>query len=590
MEFFTLSKLFDGSARYFIPGYQRGYSWKQKQIDDFFRDIDLISDSHYTGIITVKKLEDDFFELVDDQQRLTTAILTVSALIHAKKNESKAFDREFISKKYIKNNSGPILSYEDDSDSEYLQKILGGSRLVSSKRLNVYRRNILEAAALIKKYVLDMSQEEIDIFFVKMTSKMHFHCYEIKSDQISYQMFESINFRGVDLKIFEVLKNRLMSISYLIYGNEIQSHDALKLQIKNSWTASYAALGLNAKIINEDSFLRIHSLYYHNIQNSSVEEVVLNENLSIINARKGLISYTEIFDYAESIERASKLYAWMKSDFIKIKELRSLEEQIEKNRRIGYGNFEALILCSLEKFILGKIDSQKIDRLLKCCERYCFLVFGLVDKRRDHKKSHHNKLAHELFTETSAIEKVVELIENSINDADGEYINFNTIAGVVQSRFHSEGGYYSNWRIELKYLLAEWEEFNGVKISDIDEFEIEHIFPQDPKGEALMVYSEWYKEGIEDFFINDIGNLALIERDLNKEALNHDFNIKKNVYKKTALLKDVKKLNGWSKNEITNRGKKIIDFIWTRWNFPLNKTENYDENQLLAIAMKGVKR
>ena len=84
-----------------IPEYQRGYSWKEKQFFDFWEDIQMALSTqrkHYMGVITLKSIprtvwnkwiEQEFirkrkldpFYVIDGQQRLTTALILMQAII-----------------------------------------------------------------------------------------------------------------------------------------------------------------------------------------------------------------------------------------------------------------------------------------------------------------------------------------------------------------------------------------------------------------------------------------------------------------------------------------------------------------------------
>ena len=106
-----------------IPDYQRGYAWSQDDtrnpLRDFWEDLINLSDdrSHYTGVLTlreitveVQKHEPEFwliedhsykmYHIVDGQQRLTTFIIMIQALIELIKNlevnKNKDFDEIFL--------------------------------------------------------------------------------------------------------------------------------------------------------------------------------------------------------------------------------------------------------------------------------------------------------------------------------------------------------------------------------------------------------------------------------------------------------------------------------------------------------------
>ena len=101
-ELKSLSKIFS-ECIFRIPDYQRGYSWEQKHLKDFWNDIQQLPDgkNHYTGVLTLEPVtpeeyqrwEDDLWIInakryaplyvVDGQQRLTTAIVLLQAILEA---------------------------------------------------------------------------------------------------------------------------------------------------------------------------------------------------------------------------------------------------------------------------------------------------------------------------------------------------------------------------------------------------------------------------------------------------------------------------------------------------------------------------
>lgn len=99
-ELFSISKIFTENL-FRIPDYQRGYSWSEKQLKDFWSDIEQLEEGkqHYTGVLTLEPVpkidyqrwDDDLwiiqskryspFYVVDGQQRLTTTIILIQVLL-----------------------------------------------------------------------------------------------------------------------------------------------------------------------------------------------------------------------------------------------------------------------------------------------------------------------------------------------------------------------------------------------------------------------------------------------------------------------------------------------------------------------------
>jgi len=62
-ELFSLSKIFTENL-FRIPDYQRGYSWAEKQLKDFWNDIDQLEEGkhHYTGVLTLEQVPPPLFQ------------------------------------------------------------------------------------------------------------------------------------------------------------------------------------------------------------------------------------------------------------------------------------------------------------------------------------------------------------------------------------------------------------------------------------------------------------------------------------------------------------------------------------------------
>lgn len=162
-ELFSISEIFDRRILR-IPDFQRGFSWGERQLDDFWDDLEKVSQSkiHYTGLLTIEKVKvlanniakwnDTLFLLnadestkyspyyiVDGQQRITTAIILISAITERLENSSiiVGADKKSIIEKYIKvenpNGRTFIFGYEkDDPSYEFL-------------KANIYKQNAANA-------------------------------------------------------------------------------------------------------------------------------------------------------------------------------------------------------------------------------------------------------------------------------------------------------------------------------------------------------------------------------------------------------------------------------------------------------------
>ena len=118
-ELYSLQDIFN-QRLFRIPDYQRGYSWTEQQLNEFWEDvINLpIDREHYTGMISLRKINKDeaknwteefwlinnwgysAYHVVDGQQRLTTFIILINEIVKFYKslpeNEGKGYENIFI--------------------------------------------------------------------------------------------------------------------------------------------------------------------------------------------------------------------------------------------------------------------------------------------------------------------------------------------------------------------------------------------------------------------------------------------------------------------------------------------------------------
>src|SRR3989344_3100065 len=113
-EPYTFNKFISSHKFLLIPDFQRSYSWKIKQLNDFFSSISE-PDNAFIGIMVAAHPAGDekHLEIVDDQQRITTLCLGLIALRHQVKNVFSESERQ---RRLIRNISEQLEQYDPDLD------------------------------------------------------------------------------------------------------------------------------------------------------------------------------------------------------------------------------------------------------------------------------------------------------------------------------------------------------------------------------------------------------------------------------------------------------------------------------------------
>lgn len=305
-DLLSLTDLFNRSI-FRIPDYQRGYSWGNLQLEEFWSDIlNLLPDrDHYTGMISLKKLDKQYtdseswnderwlldnwnysaYHVVDGQQRLTTFIILINEIVnfYKKNNSDKDLNQIFVNSIPLKKieedflviskpDSADIIKtfkfgYEVDNPSYefFKHKILGepNSGLLNETfyTLNLENAKNFFAEKIVEEYNKN-GISSIEDIFKKITQKLKFNMYYIDNDFNVFVAFETMNNRGKRLSNLELLKNRLIYLS-TVFDEDEDNKNAVRNNINNTWKDVYGYLGKNkSRALSDEDFLQDHWIIY----------------------------------------------------------------------------------------------------------------------------------------------------------------------------------------------------------------------------------------------------------------------------------------------------------------------------------------
>lgn len=293
-----------------IPDYQRGYAWQREQLKDFWEDLVNLSGSrsHYTGVLTLKQIpardiaksdkeywlvEDHAYQvyhIVDGQQRLTTFIIFLQALVDFIKtvpeNQGKTDADIYITENLnvtelqnrylysIKPTGDRFRTYKfgytkDNPSYDYLRFSILGEPGGGSIEETFYTLNLSNAHGYFTGQIHELSalagMEGLQDVYKKLTKRFLFNEYVIKDEFDVFVAFETMNNRGKKLSDLELLKNRLIYLTTLYSDEDLDaaSRKSLRDTINDAWKEVYHQLGRNrTHPLNDDDFLRAHWIMY----------------------------------------------------------------------------------------------------------------------------------------------------------------------------------------------------------------------------------------------------------------------------------------------------------------------------------------
>lgn len=219
----TLAAIFqtNSSVHYVIPVYQRNYSWKDEQIETLFDDIKNEDIGYYVGNLLINT-DASSNNIIDGQQRLTTLSLMLLAIhenltsFYQKMNPTDPdFEKVSEARLDIKRQilDGDVVRLrlldKDQTVWENLVKVLQGENpgkwgnYFLSKRYKYIRNELL-------KGTLFPTPSELLTFYKKL---VNIELLQISVPNISdaYQVFASLNSKGMPLTPLDLLKNVYLS-------------------------------------------------------------------------------------------------------------------------------------------------------------------------------------------------------------------------------------------------------------------------------------------------------------------------------------------------------------------------------------------
>jgi hypothetical protein len=596
-EYLRLKK----AENFVIPEYQRGYSWDITQCDKLWQDIESFissnaSDPYFFGTIIIDCSHTNSFSLIDGQQRTTTFLLLLKALL-LRLNEaipkvpddedSEALKAGLRAKR---NKIMSILYKADDEDIPSMLKDQSKTKdilILDNKSINELYSNevkkIIEAEDYISAeqsvYKIPKKQKDnkytnhfrnFKFFFAKLGEKsesqinqfstiflQNCQVIEIRSWQIeqAITMFNSLNSTGMPLSDADI-------ISAQLYSNAGED----KSVFNHRWESiNKLANELSArKIIDIDGVLQ-QFMYINRALNKEYISIKEDGNVSVDVTTPGLRRYyTDI--KKELLEDPIQLCG----KFTKITMIWNDIQDYPSVKLLLKFNENAKLFLSgyLFRFDLTDITENKVTEICECLLRL-FTVLELSDVGYSS-----SKFKTFLFSENIKFVDSNISIESIKNDFN-EHLIKNWSEKNIED---SISEYDKNLLVFLnEYIYAKDK---GYKFDFSDNVNVEHIMPASGRN-IISIQRDASIVDKEEFatVVNKLGNKILLEEDINKSISNEWFKTKKqsSVISKSGY-KDSRypiaqaltsyPKDSWTKEDIENTTqkavKRIVKFIFNK--------------------------
>jgi hypothetical protein len=537
------------SENFVIPEYQRGYSWDITQCDKLWQDIEAFiscnaSDPYFFGTIIVDCSETSKFSLIDGQQRTTTFLLLLKALLiqlteaipkvpddeesealkaglKANRNKImailfKAEDEDIpaMLKDYTKTQN--ILILENKSINELFPKEV--KTIVEAADFKTSEQNVYKIPRKQKDNKYTNHFRNFKFFFEKLGEKSESQLnqfakiflekcqvIEIRSWQIeqAITMFNSLNSTGMPLSDADI-------ISAQLYSNAGDNKKIFNDQWENINQLANELSG--RKIIDLDAVLQ-QFMYINRAINKEYISINKEGNESVDVATPGLRRYytdirkellSEPLTLCNNLTKITNIWNTVK-DYPSVKLLLKCNE-----------NAKLFLSGYLYRYELTEITEENILDLCECLLRL-FTVLELSDAGYSS-----SKFKTFLFSENiKFVDKSVSIdtIKKEFNDHINDNWKQDNIADAIIE-------YEKNLLVFLnEYIYAKNK---GTKFDFAENVNIEHIMPS--SGRNLTTIQQDAKIATKEEFngiVNKLGNKILLEEDINKSIGNEWFKTKK---------------------------------------------------------------
>ncbi|WP_187850175.1 DUF262 domain-containing protein [Helicobacter pylori] len=576
MELLTLDGVIEKGV-FEIPSYQRGYAWQERQLKDFWNDLEHVSKLgdkfHYMHSLTLRglenELEDSAFEIIDGQQRLATSLILLGLLAKITQNKDP---------KYSLINLELVLSYKYYGLNEAFRAIMEEEKDLERFQTSFYAKNLIDAYAFFKEKISDTPMETLENMFDALTKKMLFSVVELNDNRIDpFSSFETINNRGKDLSTLELLKNRLHFVAHKICDEE--DLENLQQEINDTYTRIYHDLRF-FKDDHLESFLKHFVEYYYGEKRDFKKRLLEME----FNAHKRYTHNTPFSDEYDKIDEllfylsySSKVWYFLHTlddEELRIEITPKTLILLEKMRRLNAlsdNAFLPLLLSLLTIQLVGRsgdeqhYTTKELEDLLEYLERFGFLICGVTGKNTAKNKwiglAFKAIQACRFWGDKITIEDLPVLEKDFFK---GKHSGLELLEEYIHSKKNTEKWY--QWGKALNYLLYEYELYHNPETTlnfDSSLESIEHILSQKPDQGYSAKEKDWAKN---PHVVHALGNLLLIPKNANSSLSNKPFDEKRKAYLKGSYSeKEVAKNASFGVAQIKERSEKLLDFLIARY-------------------------
>lgn len=221
------------NINYLVPIYQRNYAWSETQIEQLIEDIESSIDgfnkNYFLGNLIVNQMDNNVYEVIDGQQRLTTLYLLEKYLGIVFAKEALRFE--------ARKKSNRTLSYVSDSSNQELIEELSSPEILKGFKIvdNYFKNKNIDKGRFTQKL------KRVFLIRVQVPQNIDLNHY-----------FEIMNTRGEQLELHEIAKAKLLEVLESDHDKDVAALIWEKCSDMNSYVQMNFNVDVRRKIFTED--------------------------------------------------------------------------------------------------------------------------------------------------------------------------------------------------------------------------------------------------------------------------------------------------------------------------------------------------
>lgn len=533
-----------------VPIYQRSYAWTRDEVSEFWSDLKSAfnegASEYFLGTIVLTKKDEVSSTIIDGQQRLASTAILLAAIRDEFVARGDAGRASTVQATYLANtdleSGGLIAKLTLNSEDAHLfdNRIIKASGTPDATKPS--HQLILDAYGYLRAQVKATADDaggtwakRLSQWVTFLLTKAKAMVLQVPTDADAYLIFETLNDRGADLTIADLLKNYLFG------------HAGTKLeQVRDGWMQILGALEISAENELFTTFLR----HYWSSLRGAVRERELYKSI-----KDHVVTDTQVAEFVTNLQGAAGIYAALLSsghdywDDLGA----TVRENIETLLRLELAQHRPLLLAVLQHFTAQ--EKKAVLRSLVSWSVRGIIVGGIGGGTAERVFCSAAKKIRDgqIHTAQEVLQEIGLIVPSDAQFR--ESFATTRVPKATMARY---------FLIALEKAKQGGAEPEFVPNSNEEQVNLEHVLP---KRASAADWGTHFSADERREYVHRLGNLALLQKGPNGKIGNKPFSAKKPILSASGfeLTKQIGTQADWTKVTIASRQATLADMAVAVW-------------------------